>query len=232
MEFVVVLIFLIVIGIFIKIVFSVDIKKVKEISKNEYLDKITSKYPDNINICKEILKKINNDSVNIVEDKNSNTTLYLVNSNKIFIANLRESYTRIQTIAHECLHSIQDKKMLWTNFIFSNVYLLYFIIINILAICNVLQNKMMFLTILSLGGLVYYVIRAYLENDAMIKARYLAKEYMEDKNISSKEEIENIIKKYDELNKVGIKCVNFQLFFSIIFKCMFFCLICILSLAF
>lgn len=232
MEFVVVLIFLIVIGIFIKIVFGVDIKKVKEISKNEYLDKITSKYPDNINICKEILKKINNDSVNIVEDKNSNTTLYLVNSNKIFIANLRESYTRIQTIAHECLHSIQDKKMLWTNFIFSNVYLLYFIIINILAICNVLQNKMMFLTILSLGGLVYYVIRAYLENDAMIKARYLAKEYMEDKNISSKEEIENIIKKYDELNKVGIKCVNFQLFFSIIFKCMIFCLICILSLAF
>ena len=232
MEFVVVLIFLIVIGIFIKIVFGVDIKKVKEISKNEYLDKITSKYPDNINICKEILKKINNDSVNIVEDKNSNTTLYLVNSNKIFIANLRESYTRIQTIAHECLHSIQDKKMLWTNFIFSNVYLLYFIIINILAICNMLQNKMMFLTILSLGGLVYYVIRAYLENDAMIKARYLAKEYMEDKNISSKEEIENIIKKYDELNKVGIKCVNFQLFFSIIFKCMIFCLICILSLAF
>lgn len=232
MEFVVVLIFLIVIGIFIKIVFGVDIKKVKEISKNEYLDKITSKYPDNINICKEILKKINNDSVNIVEDKNSNTTLYLVNSNKIFIANLRESYTRIQTIAHECLHSIQDKKMLWTNFIFSNVYLLYFIIINILAICNVLQNKMMFLTILSLVGLVYYVIRAYLENDAMIKARYLAKEYMEDKNISSKEEIENIIKKYDELNKVGIKCVNFQLFFSIIFKCMIFCLICILSLAF
>lgn len=232
MEFVVVLIFLIVIGIFIKIVFGVDIKKVKEISKNEYLDKITSKYPDNINICKEILKKINNDSVNIVEDKNSNTTLYLVNSNKIFIANLRESYTRIQTIAHECLHSIQDKKMLWTNFIFSNVYLLYFIIINILAICNVLQNKMMFLTILSLGGFVYYVIRAYLENDAMIKARYLAKEYMEDKNISSKEEIENIIKKYDELNKVGIKCVNFQLFFSIIFKCMIFCLICILSLAF
>lgn len=232
MEFVVVLIFLIVIGIFIKIVFGVDIKKVKEISKNEYLDKITSKYPDNINICKEILKKINNDSVNIVEDKNSNTTLYLVNSNKILIANLRESYTRIQTIAHECLHSIQDKKMLWTNFIFSNVYLLYFIIINILAICNVLQNKMMFLTILSLGGLVYYVIRAYLENDAMIKARYLAKEYMEDKNISSKEEIENIIKKYDELNKVGIKCVNFQLFFSIIFKCMIFCLICILSLAF
>lgn len=232
MEFVVILIFLIVIVIFIKIVFNVDIKKVKEISKNEYLDKLTSKYPDNIDICKQILKKVNNDSVNIVEDKNSNTTLYLINNNKIFIANLRESYTRIQTIAHECLHSIQDKKILWTNFIFSNVYLLYFIIINILVICNVIQNKMMFLAILSFGGLVYYVIRAYLENDAMIKARYLAKEYMEDKNISSKEEIEEIIKKYDELNKIGIKCVNFQLFFSIIFKCMIFCLICILSLAF
>ena len=34
--------------------------------------------------------------------------------------------------------------------------------------------------------MVYYMVRAFLENDAMIKARYLAKEYMEKKKIKAK----------------------------------------------
>ena len=38
------------------------------------------------------------------------------------------------------------------------------------------------------------------ENDAMIKARYLAKEYMEEKEISKKEEIEKMIQQYDIVN--------------------------------
>ena len=40
---------------------------------------------------------------------------------------------------------------------------------------------MLFLAIFLVLGLVYYSIRTYLENDAMIKARFLAKEYMEEK---------------------------------------------------
>ena len=76
----------------------------------------------------------------------------------------------------------------------------------------------MFLAILILLGLVYYSVRAYLENDAMIKAKFLAKEYMQDKGISSKEEIDRIIEKYDELNCIGIKCVNFQLLSNVFLK--------------
>ena len=41
--------------------------------------------------------------------------------------------------------------------------------------------------------MVYYMVRAFLENDAMIKAKYLAKEYIEEKNISTKEEIDQFI---------------------------------------
>ena len=139
-------------------------------------------------------------------------------SNKIFIANLNKSYTRIQTIAHECLHSIQDKKILWSNFLFSNIYLIYFIIIAILGILKILPYKMLFLAIFLVLGLVYYSIRTYLENDAMIKARFLAKEYMEEKGISSKDEIESLVKKYDELNDIGIKFTNFKFFEGIIIK--------------
>ena len=211
MEFIIILVVLTLIYIFLKIVFSVKIKKLKQFEKDEYLDKVVSKYPENTQICEEILKKVNNNTVKIEEDPNANTTLYLVMSNKIFIANLNKSYTRIQTIAHECLHSIQDKKILWSNFIFSNIYLIYFVIIAVLGILKILPYKMLFLAIFLVLGLVYYSIRTYLENDAMIKARFLAKEYMQEMKLSRREEIEQIVNKYDELNDVGIKCTNFQL---------------------
>ena len=109
-------------------------------------------------------------------------------------------------------------KILWSNFIFSNLYLLYFGIIAILGIFKLLQSKMLFISIFLVLGLVYYSIRTYLENDAMIKARFLAKEYMKEKNISTKKEIESVIKKYDELNDMGIKIVNFKFFEGIITK--------------
>lgn len=218
MKFIIILVVLTLIYIFLKIVFSVKIKKLKQFEKDEYLDKVVSKYPENTQICEEILKKVNNNTVKIEEDQNANTTLYLVMSNKIFIANLNKSYTRIQTIAHECLHSIQDKKILWSNFIFSNIYLIYFVIIAVLGILKILPYKMLFLAIFLVLGLVYYSIRTYLENDAMIKARFLAKEYMEEKGISSKDEIESLVKKYDELNDIGIKFINFKFFEGIIIK--------------
>lgn len=218
MKFIIILVVLTLIYIFLKIVFSVKIKKLKQFEKDEYLDKVVSKYPENTQICEEILKKVNNNTVKIEEDPNANTTLYLVMSNKIFIANLNKSYTRIQTIAHECLHSIQEKKILWSNFIFSNIYLIYFVIIAVLGILKILPYKMLFLAIFLVLGLVYYSIRTYLENDAMIKARFLAKEYMEEKGISSKDEIESLVKKYDELNDIGIKFINFKFFEGIIIK--------------
>lgn len=218
MEFIVLLIITIIIYFILRYIFDVNIKKIKEIAENKELDEITQKYPDNIEICKYYLKKLNNESVKIEEDKNSNTTLYLVMNNKILIANLKDSYTRIQTIAHECLHSIQSKKLLWFNFIFSNIYLAYFFIIFILAIFKVLPYKMMFLAILIILGFTFYAVRTYLENDAMIKAKFLAKEYMQEKKISNQEEIDKIINKYEQLNDIGIKCTNFQLLSNVMLK--------------
>ena len=218
MEFIILLIINIIIYITLKFIFDVNLKKIKQISENKELDDLTQKYPENIEICKWYLKKLNNESVKIEENKNSNSTLYLVTSNKIFIANLKDSYTRIQTIAHECLHSIQSKKILWFNFIFSNIYLIFFAITCVLGILKNLPNKMMLLTIFVLAGFIYYAVRTYLENDAMIKARFLAKEYMQEMKLSRREEIEQIVNKYDELNDVGIKCTNFQLLSSVLIK--------------
>lgn len=228
MEFIIITIISVILVVVLKFIFDYNMKVLKTIGDDQELDKLASKYPSNIDICKTYLKKLNNETVEIEENKDSEASLYIAITNKISIANIKKTYTRIQTIAHECLHSIQDRKLLLFNFIFSNIYLLYFAAICILAIFKILPYKMMFLSVLFLFSLVYYMVRMYLENDAMIKARYLAKEYMEEKNISTKEEIKKLVDGFDKINNIGIKCINYNMFLNIIIKILIFCVICII----
>lgn len=227
MEYLILAIIILIIVIILRFVFEYKLKNLKELGKDEELDKLADKYPENIDMCKSYLKMLNNDTVEIEENKDSETSLYIAITNKISIANVRNTYTRIQTIAHECLHSVQDRKLLMFNFWFSNVYLLYFLIISILEIFNVLTYKNIFLIILILLSFVYYMVRAFLENDAMIKARYLAKEYMENMKISTKEEIEKIVSGFDKINNKGIKCINYNLFLGCMIKILIFLILCI-----
>lgn len=222
MELLIITILQIIAIVVIAIIFKVNFKKLKQIGMDENLNKIAEKYPSNIEICKKILKKLNNENVQIEEDKNSETTLYLVMQNKIFIADVKNSYTRIQTMAHECLHSIQDKLMLKFNFIYSNIYIISFIVFMILAIIKKVPNKMLFSNILLLLGIVYFVIRSYLETDAMTKARFLAKEYMEEEKIATKEEIDKLVDGFDKLNSGCITATNFGLFTNIMIKVILF----------
>ena len=201
---------------------QINVKEIEKIALDEKLNKIASKYPDNIQICKQILKKLQNENVKIEEDKNSSSTLYIAIQNKISIGNTHESFTRIQTMAHECLHSIQDRKMLIFNFIYSNIYIIYYIITLILIILKKLQNEMLFLNIFLILSFIYYVIRIYLENDAMIKAEYLTKEYMEEQKISTKEEINQITEALKSINKKCIKGTNGNIFIKIMVKVVLF----------
>ena len=226
MEFIIVAIISLIITIILKYMFNYNMKKIETIAEDKELDEIATKYPSNIEICKSYLKMLNNESVKIEENKDAEASLYIAITNKISIANIQKSYTRIQTIAHECLHSVQDRKLLLFNFIFSNIYLLYFVVICILAVFKILPYKMMFLAILILFSLVYQTVRAFLENDAMIKAKYLAKNYMEEKKISDKKEIEKIVLGFDKINDVGIRCVNYNLFLGLMIKILLFSIIC------
>ena len=123
---------------------NVKIKELKAIALNKELNEIAKKLPTNKEICEQILKKLGNNTTQIEENENSEATLYIAIQDKITIGNTHESFTRIQTVAHECLHSIQDKKMLIFNFIFSNIYLVFFIIICILTVCKKLSNEIMY----------------------------------------------------------------------------------------
>lgn len=228
MEFIIIAIISTICILVLGYIFDYNMKKIKHIANDKELDEVSKKYPNNMEICKYYLKKLNNEKVKIEENTESEASLYIAITDKISIANISNTYTRIQTIAHECLHSIQDRKILMFNFIFSNIYILYFIVICVLGLLKFLPYKMMFLSIFLILSLIYYVVRVYLENDAMIKARYLAKDYMEEVKVSDKGEIERVVNGFDKINNVGIKCVNYSFFLNIMIKVLVFSLICII----
>ena len=228
MEFAIIVIFSVCVIVVLRILFGSSKKQMEAIAKNEELDEIAKKYPSNTEMCKEYLKMLQNETVIIEEDKTASNSLYIAISNKILIADVKESFTRIQTIAHECLHSIQDRKLLIFNFVFSNIYFLYYIICCILIILKYLPNELLFLNIFLILSFIYYTIRTFLENDAMIKAEYLAKQYLEEKNISNKIEIKEIVKGFKDLNKEIIKSTNVNLFTKIMTKVVIFNLLALI----
>lgn len=207
-----------------------NIKIIKEIGVNQELNEITNVLPDNEQICKEILIMLGNESVNVkLGSENSQSSLYVVATNSILIANIKNTFTRVQTIAHECIHSIQDKRLLWFNFVFSNIYLLYFAVITVLALFNKLLNTSIFGIILIVMSMLMYFVRSYLEVEAMIKAKFLAKEYMENsENQISKDQIDLLVQNYDKLNDVGVKFYCFKLMFDYLSKVIVFCVVAVL----
>lgn len=154
----------------------------------------------------------------------------MVRNNTILIGNLKNGHARIQTLAHECMHSIQNRKMLLFNYIYSNIYIVYFLVITILTALNIVQNKMLQLFILAMAGLVFYAVRSYLETDAMTKAKYLAKKYLENTKQCSLEEIESLNRSYDEINQQAIPFTNYNLVGKVLVKLIVYCVICIFSI--
>lgn len=226
MEFIIVGVVAVISIVILKYVFAFQMKELKKIGEDEKLDELAKAYPSNVELCKEYLKKLKNETVTIEENEETEASLYIAITNKISIGKIQKSYTRIQTIAHECLHSVQNRKLLLFNFIFSNIYLLYFIAIGVLLIFKVLPYPMLFLTIFLLLSMIYCLVRVFLENDAMIKAKYLAKEYMEEKKISSPEEIQKLVAGFEKINEKGIKCTNYMFFRQVMIKLVILVVVC------
>lgn len=231
MEYIITIVIMLISIVILKIGLNIhikDIKRIKELGYDKKLNKIANKFPENKLICEKILKKLNNEKVKIEEENNTKTSLYIAVSNKIIIANIKDTFTRIQTIAHECLHSVQNRKILLFNFIFSNIVMLYFLISIPLLLLNILDGYI-FVRIYIGMGIISYIVKAYLENDAMTKAFYVAKEYMleykeENKEITD-EDITKLLDNMEELNKIGIPFTNFYLIFGVILKTTILCIL-------
>lgn len=233
MEIIVILIMSIIIIASLTIISKFSLKKmklIKEIGEDKNLNELTNVLPENEQIAKEILAKLKNENVKIrTGSASSQTSLYIVASNTIFIANIKNTFTRVQTIAHECIHSVQDKALLWFNFIFSNIYILYWVIITILTLINKISNPSIYAIILVMMSMILFFVRSYIETDAMTKARFLAKEYMEDKgDVVSKKNIETIVENYDKINSVGIKFTNLSLIVEYLVKVIIYCVVALI----
>lgn len=191
-----------------------DLKELKKTNASKENLKLIGDVPDNIEICKEILKKFNNSKVIIENKTDEKSSYYIAISNKIIIGNVNDSFSRIQTVIHECIHSIQDRRVLIANYVLSSISNIYFLILIITAIINRISLKL-FMSFFILQ-FICYVIRSFLENDAMIRAEYETEKYLKEKDSRNEKEI---IEKYKNMNKIGIKLYNFVLYAKIIIKC-------------
>ena len=209
----------------LKCILKIKVKKVKEIKENKEVQEIVDKFPENKEICVEILKKLGNKTTVIKESENkeSQASFYIAATNTIWIANIKNTYTRIQTIAHECLHSMQDRRLLLFNFIYANFYMLYFIA-SLIALIWGVGNVIWQNAILLLLGFLFYIVRSYLEIDAMTKARYVAEDYMQNyikqNPVCTKEQVENIGEIYGKINQTGITFTCFWLVVTVLRKMM------------
>ena len=77
MEFLIISLLSIILIFVLFAIFGVNMKKLKEMTNIKELDKISDKYPSNIKICKEYLKKLKNEEVKIEENEGSDATVYI-----------------------------------------------------------------------------------------------------------------------------------------------------------
>lgn len=225
MEYIIIILISIVFVLLLKQILSIKITSLKNYKENEELIKISDKFPSNIELTKEILKKLNNENIQVKENLDSETSLYIALTNTISISSKKNSCARIQTIAHECVHSVQNRRIHIFNFIVSNIYIIYFILISVLTLFNLISNPLLYLFIFTILGFLQFTVRSYLEINAMTKAKYVAKEYMEEKKIISKEEIDLLCNEYEKINEKGIPFYVWTLFVNNIIKIVIYAII-------
>lgn len=226
MELLIILIIIIITQIILKIVLKTNKKEIMKIAENESLNARTQELPNNVVICKEILKKLNNEKVKVEEEEKTNC-FYFIATDKIILNTDKKFFTRIQTIAHECVHSIQNKNVLWFNYIFTNLLNLFWLVITILTVVGVIKNYILFVSIMLILAMVFYVIRSYLEIEAMTKAKYIAKEYLEEHNVK---ETKKITEEYEKINNIGIKYTCYKLISSKLYLIILYIIICLIKL--
>ena len=213
--------------ILVKIFLNIKFKDIKELKnrETEKLEELSNRFPDNEKICKYILNKFDNKDVKIKTDEEYSSCLYTIFNNTIIIGKFKQNYMKLQTIAHECIHSIQNKRTLWANFIVTNIYLIYFVVILILELLNNLPNANSHILILIFLSFIQYIFRNSLETDAMSRAKHIAEEYIEETKILNKNETEKLLNEYEEVNKIGIPFMNFYLLCSNLTKVIIFSII-------
>ncbi|MDD2627396.1 MAG: hypothetical protein PHR25_00655 [Clostridia bacterium] len=158
---------------------------------------------DEIRICKDMLKVLENNTTKVKLNKNQNANLYVFLNDTIHLSEKQgNKKTRVEdewlVIAHECIHSIQSKTLQWLNFILSNLEIIIFVIAIILKLF--FKENNILTTIYVLVLMCSITLRLYLELNAIIKSFKLTNIYLLGKK--TKEERIKIFRYYK--NKIVI----------------------------
>lgn len=181
---------------------------------NEVVSPILKKVGNNEQLANEILKYIGNTTTKVEKNQDSKTksSFYNGNTDKIVIKDTEdlEDCSRVIHISHECIHSIQDKKLIKTHFIFSNVQILYFLGIFIYFFYNRDVNLRLTLLLIQMAIFILtFFIKVTLESDATYRGPNLAFDYLSEKVDtktlkSFKKEIEDKLYKLVPISYFGL----------------------------
>jgi len=185
-----------------------------EMSFDEELSSVLSKLPENKIVCEEILKELNSKvDVEYNPYEEAKGSFYNHRKNKIVVRKDKDlgNISRIVHIAHECVHTTQKRNYLNMNFIFSNIQILFFLMLIVIRFFNVSSNviePLLFVQILVV--IMTFFVKIVIESDACYRAVGVAEEYLKDKIDEDK------LKKYvSKLNQNVIKTVPLY-YYSII----------------
>lgn len=170
------------------ILFFICYKKINndQVIYDEKISPIVEKLGDNEAITNIVLQHINNYTTKVEKNKEKNEKIsyFNVNNDKIVIKDTSDlkDCSRFIQICHECVHSIQDKKLLKLHFIFSNINILYFLGSFLYFFYNDNYNVRMNLLIIQIFiFLITFMLKIVTESDATYRAPVIAYDFLSDK---------------------------------------------------
>jgi hypothetical protein len=164
-------------------------------SNHKNLTEISDKFCSNEVVCKQILELQNNKTTKIKLDKDIKNNYYVFITDTIYLSDKevnKRSYQRICGIAHECIHSIQNKILQGINFALSNIELIVFVISFICIILKFNINIVFYFYIIL--NIISAIPRVVLEIDATLRSINLCKKYIG--NVVNMKETDMLIKSY------------------------------------
>ena len=199
------------------ILFFICYKKVNnnQVIYDENVSPIVEKLGDNEVITNIVLQHINNYTTKVEKNKEKNEKIsyFNVNNDKIVIkdSNDLKDCSRLIQICHECVHSIQDKKLLKLHFIFSNINILYFLGTFLYFFYNDNQDVRMTLLLIQIFiFLITFMLKIITESDATYRAPIVAYDFLSDK--VNKKSLDEFKKKVEDEIYSIIPIFYFSLF--------------------
>ncbi len=216
---------LIILVLIIIMLFVLNYKSLKEtklLSSDEELDKATECLPSNAEICKELQEMLGSNSKVELDDK-TKSSAFIFYLNKIILSNTESSkkdFSRVLFIAHECVHSIQDKTMHIINFTLANIKNIFDIVVFVLLILK--RCSLELITISLLVSFLSFYYRIILESDAVYRSVIYSRKYLEKKGLNY------VADRYEEIVPKTIKSMYFSYFIPILIRHVIFIIMFIL----